>query len=96
MATTRSTVPAELALLDRARVAMDAGDTGRALSLLDGYARRFPRGHMTPEATVLRIEALVQAGDEAGATRLARAFLEGAPDTPYAARFRSLLARSNP
>jgi hypothetical protein len=91
-----SALPVELAMLDRARSATSAGDTGRALSILDVYAARFPRGAMAPEAAVLRVEALVKAGDRPGATRFANAFLASAPHSPYAARIQSLLSSSNP
>jgi hypothetical protein len=91
-----STVELELSALDQARTAMGAGNTTRALSLLDGYRARFPRGEMQPEATMLRIEALCRAGDRDSAERYARAFLAGDPANPYTKRVRSLLASSNP
>jgi hypothetical protein len=91
-----STVPAELAMLEGARSATAAGDPAGALSLLERYAARFPRGTLKPEATMLRIEALVKAGDRAAATRFAEAFLAGDPDGPYAARVRSLIETANP
>jgi hypothetical protein len=91
-----SALPVELAMLDRARSATSAGDSGRALSILDAYAVRFPRGAMAPEAAILRVEALVKAGDRPGATRFANAFLASAPHSPYAARIQSLLSASNP
>jgi hypothetical protein len=90
-----STLPAELATLERARAALGAGEFARALSILDGYIDRFPHGAMAPEAAVLRIETLLKAGDRASATRFANAFLAIEPRSPYAARIRSLLA-SNP
>jgi hypothetical protein len=91
-----SALPVELAMLDRARSATSAGDTNRALSILDAYAVRFPRGAMAPEAAVLRVEALVKAGDRPGAMRFANAFLASAPHSPYATRIQSLLSASNP
>jgi hypothetical protein len=91
-----SALPAELAMLDHARSATSAGETNRALSILDAYAARFPRGAMAPEAAVLRVEALVKAGDRSGAARFANAFLASAPHSPYAARIQSLLSASNP
>jgi hypothetical protein len=39
------------------------------------------------------IEALLQAGDRAGAARAADAFTRGDPDGPYAKRVRRLLER---
>jgi hypothetical protein len=86
-----STVPTELAMLDQVRAALTAGDPARSLSILERYADRFPHGSMAPEATMLRIEALLKAGDRSAATRFADSFLESEPDSPYAARVRSLL-----
>jgi len=90
-----SSLPAELSTLDQARTALRSGDPARALSILDGYASRFPHGSMAPEATMLRIEALVKAGDRAAAGRVADGFLTMSPGSPYAARIRSLLG-TNP
>jgi outer membrane protein assembly factor BamD (BamD/ComL family) len=89
-------LPAEIALLDQARGAVAAGEPARALAILDGYTVRFPRGAMAPEATVLRIEALVKAGDRPAATRFADAFLATAPTSPYTTRIQSLLTTANP
>jgi hypothetical protein len=90
-----STTREELAWLDGARAAIAAGDPARGLSLLDGYVARFPRGTMRPEATVLRIEALMHAGDALAARRAADAFLAANPQSPYAPRIQSLLVGSN-
>ena len=51
---------------------------------------------MGPEATVLRVEALVRAGDRSAAARVGNAFLAGNPQSPYATRIRSLLGAPNP
>jgi hypothetical protein len=91
-----SSSAAELAMLDQARAAIDHGDAGRGLSLLDAYASRFPRGVMGPEASILRIEALANKGDRAAASREGEAFLRANPTSPYAARIASLLGTSNP
>ncbi len=93
---TGSTSAAELVLLDQARSAIDAGDPARGLALLDTYASRFPHGVMAPEASVLRIEALVNAGNPSAAKREGEAFLRANPTSPYAARVGSLLGTSNP
>jgi TolA-binding protein len=81
----------EVAALDGAREALGGGDPGRALRALDDHDRRFPRGALGPEATVLRVEALAQRGDRAAATRLGAAFLAAHPRSPHAARLRTLL-----
>ncbi|HEX8793809.1 MAG TPA: hypothetical protein VF765_22855 [Polyangiaceae bacterium] len=88
-------IGAELSTLDQARAALSAGNHARALSILDDYAMRFPHASMASEATVLRIEALVRAGDPAAARRVADAFLSANPGSPYADRVRSLVG-ANP
>jgi TolA-binding protein len=85
-----STLDAEMALLDGARASLRAGRAGDALRTLDGYDTQFPSGLLVPEATVVRIEALVKSGDKAGALRLGERFLRTHPDSPLAARVRSL------
>jgi hypothetical protein len=95
-ASAESSVHAELGTLEQARGALSAGDPARALSILDAYSTRYPRGSMGPEATVLRVEALVRAGDPSAAARVGNAFLAGNPHSPYAERIRSLLGASNP
>jgi hypothetical protein len=81
----------ETADLDAARAALRAGSVPRALQELDRYARRHPRGVLRQEASVLRIEALLRARDASKAQRTAQRFLSEHPDSPYAARVRSLL-----
>jgi len=93
---TGTSVPAELATLDQARGALAAGQPAQALAILDAYSATYPRAAMAPEATMVRIEALVRAGDRPAAERLGDAFLESHPQSPYAARIRSLLGRTNP
>jgi TolA-binding protein len=88
---------AEAASLDAARVALTGGRPADALRALDDYRTRFPRGALAPEAQVLRIESLDASGDQAGARRLAAAFLRQHPDSPLAARIRKIAASvSNP
>jgi hypothetical protein len=90
-----STMPEELSWLERAKGAMAAGEPAQALSLLDAYTAHFTHPGMLPEATVLRIEALLDGGDRAAAERVASAFVAAHPQSPYAPRIRSLLAGSN-
>lgn len=85
------TLSEELALLDQARRALGKRDYESALARLDDYARRFPKRHLSSEATVLRIETLVKSGDGAQATRLGKAFLARQPNGPYAKRVSSLI-----
>ncbi|HEY1695049.1 MAG TPA: hypothetical protein VGG39_22935 [Polyangiaceae bacterium] len=91
-----SDVRSELRDLEDARAALAAGQPARALSLLDAYAASHPHATMASEATVIRIEALVRAGDHPAAERLAASFLASQPQSPYAERVRSLVGASNP
>jgi hypothetical protein len=91
---TASPMTLELAMLDQARAALANGNPAGALSILDAYAARFPHASMAPEASMLRIEALVRAGDTAAARRVADAFLAHNPQSPYASRIGSLLGDS--
>jgi outer membrane protein assembly factor BamD (BamD/ComL family) len=88
---TASTLDAETSLLDAARGALRDGHPEAALRTLEGYDAQFPSGLLSPEATVLRIEALVRVGDDAGAGRLADSFLRAHPESPLAPRVRSLV-----
>jgi outer membrane protein assembly factor BamD (BamD/ComL family) len=83
-------------MLDQARGAVRDGQPARGLSILDAYASRFPHGAMAPEASIVRIEALVRAGDRAGAKRAGDAFLRANPSSPYAPRIESLVGSTNP
>jgi outer membrane protein assembly factor BamD (BamD/ComL family) len=81
----------EIAALDTARSALRARQPARALAAVDDYARRFPRGVLAQEATVVRIEALTALGNRAEAERLGRSFLALHPGSPLAQRVRSVL-----
>jgi hypothetical protein len=90
-----SALASELAAIDLARRTLASGDPRRALGLLDDYAVRFPRGVLSAEATVLRIEALLRAGDRAAAQRLGARFLAANPTSAYVPRVQSLLGKSD-
>lgn len=81
----------EISSMDRARAAVRAGDGKRALAALADYQKRFPRGTFAQEATVLRIEALVQVGQGATAQALGKKFLAAHPESPHAERIERLL-----
>jgi TolA-binding protein len=87
-------VSQELALLDRARKALGAGDAHGALAALAEHARRFPHGELGLEAELLHVEALLASGDGEQAASRARAFLTAHPDSPYTARVRTLLEKA--
>jgi hypothetical protein len=82
----------EIALLDRVHEATRAGDPRGALELLGSYPRRFPRGALAPEATMLRIEALAASGQKSAAMALARQVLAASPTSPHAERLQAMAA----
>jgi TolA-binding protein len=86
---------AEVAALDAARQALANGDPRRALSLLDAYRDRFPEARLLPEALHVRMEALYQSGDRAGAARVAERLLAGFPQSPHAARARQIASEGH-
>jgi len=88
---TRADVAREVALLDAARVALLHGN---ARSALDALARldRLPARSLLPEATVLRVRALLALHDLEAAHEAADRFTAMAPSSPQAAVLRTLLA----
>ncbi|HWZ93336.1 MAG TPA: hypothetical protein VNW92_30960 [Polyangiaceae bacterium] len=81
----------EVKALELAHQALAAHDPSSALRLLDRYRREFPSGALGSDATVLRVQALLAAGDRATAQRLADAYSTAHPDTPYARRIQDIL-----
>lgn len=63
------TLAAELAMLDEARGALKTSPA-RALSVLDRYAKKFPRGSLELEASLVRVEALFALGRRGEAQKL--------------------------
>jgi hypothetical protein len=90
----RSSLADEVRSLDAARAALEGGDGRKALRALDAHEASFRQGVLGPEATVLRIEGLFAAGRDGEAKTLAGAFLAAHPESAYAARVRSLLAKA--
>jgi hypothetical protein len=84
----------EIAALEGARRALAGGKPGAALRALDDYTRNYPERRLGSEATVLRVEALLAAGERARAVRLGEDFLRSHPNGPYEKRVRSLIAES--
>jgi hypothetical protein len=82
----------ETALLGSANAALRAGDSARALALLDDYDRRYPAGIMREEVLATRIIARCQL-DTRDATAGADAFLARHPRSPLAPRVRSSCGR---
>jgi hypothetical protein len=84
----RAPLGRELTLLDEARQALRAGDTGAAMALLDRHSAEFPNGKLGDAVSVLRIEALWRAGERAKASRLAAEFMASHPNSPLRAGVR--------
>ncbi|HVY49063.1 MAG TPA: hypothetical protein VHB21_24405 [Minicystis sp.] len=89
-----TTLAEEVKELDAAREALNRGESGKALEALERHDKQFGTALLGPEAMVLRMEALAQRGDKAGAAALANQFLALYPTSPHAARVRSILASS--
>lgn len=81
----------ETSALDRARASVEAHRFAEALRLLGEYHSRFPQGRMRPEATVLRLTALIESGQHEAARALADRLLNDDTYQTYAPRIRSLL-----
>jgi hypothetical protein len=80
---------AQLAALQSVRAALSAGDPLRALRELDGFDASHRSSLLAEEATVLRIDALVDCGRVAQARTLGVALLQRAPHSAYAEHVRS-------
>lgn len=83
----------EIALIDRARSALAAGDPSAAERALDDHDARFANGMLVLESKVARIELLVGRGDSNGARALAERFLAEHPRSAYENRVRGLVRR---
>jgi hypothetical protein len=85
---------AQLAIIDAARGLLAQGTARDALARLHEYDVRYPGGALALEATALRVEALLRAGDRTKGQALGERFVARHPNSPYAARIRSLLAQT--
>jgi hypothetical protein len=82
---------AEVLALREARRALGSGQPSTTLRLLDAYEARFAHPTLLPEATVMRIEALLALGRTGEAHTIADKLLADQPNSAYAQRVRSLL-----
>ncbi len=82
-------VAPQLAELNAARAALEAGSPTRALALLDDFDLRHPSSSLREEVAVLRVDSLVDAGRLAEASDLAAAFLRAYPGSAYGQHVRS-------
>jgi hypothetical protein len=92
-AETPDTLPREVELLDDARSALQRGAANDSLTALDRYSREFPRGRLSTEALVLRIDALSRAGRTTEAKSLGERFLSANPSSPHRARIEKAIGR---
>jgi hypothetical protein len=90
-ALSRPDVAREVALLDSTRSALLAGDARRALETL-ATLERLPSRALVPEATVLRVRALLAANQPELARRVARRFIDATPASPQARVLRGMFA----
>jgi len=82
----RSSLPAEMALLESARAALGRGDARAALGFLDEHERAFPDGAMTEERLASEVFAWCALGDRMSASRAAQELIRRAPASPLRAR----------
>jgi len=82
----------EIAILDRARALLAAGDAKGAVRAVEAQRMRV----LVPEALALKVEALVANGEGTRASKLATKFLEGYPASPLARHVAELRASVKP
>jgi hypothetical protein len=92
--TSPSELVAQVAALDRARAALRAGSARQSVALLDRFDRSYPRSSLAPEATVVRVSALLALGQRARATDLVRAYCRGGGRGAYGHRLMALVGLS--
>jgi hypothetical protein len=86
----------EIGFIDGARAALSDGDGGRALDVVRRYMDRYPSGTFRPEATAIRIEALLKLGRRAEARALAARFVAEQRGSLLAARVAELVGLDQP
>jgi hypothetical protein len=92
--TPASELVAQVAALDRARAALRAGSARQSVALLDRFDQSFPRSRLAPEATVVRVSALLALGQRARATDLVRAYCRSGGRGAYGHRLMALVGLS--
>jgi hypothetical protein len=88
------TLEREVRALDAVKQALARENARGALSALAAYEREFAGGALVPEARVLRVRALLAAGDREGALHAASQVVEADPHGRHAAVVKALIARS--
>jgi hypothetical protein len=92
-ASSAGTLSAEAALLEQARRDMRAAPAV-ALSVAAEHAKRFPRGQLASERTLIQIEALHRLNRDSEARALVRSLLGGVGSGLYAERVHQLLGEN--
>jgi len=85
---------AEVAMLDQARAALVSGDGALAIRVLDDYKKRYRSGHLLPEATYIRVQALLKTGNQAAARDMAAHAQAMWPDSPLSRELDALVKSS--
>ena len=86
LAPTRSSLAAEVEVLDEARSALSRGDVPRANVALVGFRRSFPRPILGEEASVLEIETIARGGSLPQARARFQTFRTAHPTSPALGR----------
>jgi hypothetical protein len=86
----------EIELLDSARAAVAQNASGRALQILGRYENRYPAGRFGPEATAVKVEALMHLGRTDEARALAARFVAKHPGMLLADRVAAVAGLSRP
>ena len=73
--TTAGDLGEQVAFIDSARAAVFAGEGRRALEILRRYQDRYATGSFRPEATAIKVEALMKLGRATEARALAERFV---------------------
>lgn len=81
----------ETRAIDQARRELSAGNASGALGTLDAYDRLPGPRRLQQEALLLRMDALVKAGNAGAARVVAKSLLDQSPSGPHAARARQVL-----
>jgi hypothetical protein len=89
-ATAPPSLAAEVSALERARRSLLAHRPNEVFRALDEYAAARKTSVLEAEAELLRIEALLQSGQQRRAIEAARKALNQAPNGPHAARLREI------
>jgi hypothetical protein len=82
-------------MLGRARAELEAGNAVAALSLLDHYDK-VSGGHLSAEATLLRIQSLSSSGHAGLAANLAQRFVDSDPSSALAEQARAYIPNAPP